>query len=237
MTYSKKYIIKAIKKSRRMNPEVKARRARLKQVRESRMAAHKAYQVMIKDIDDTYQELSKISKPAAESFIKEINSKKKSFMSSPLVAKQIASERNKKITNAPKRIAAENNLRVGLASTTRKAMYNPSNLKNYQTFTAAKRAGLKVSKSRAGNLKVDLQNASKEQKSKYKNARRSFRENSTSVLIVMGAYEEKYGINGHVADSNQVMSNITTFLSENNYNVSGHYKNVDDEILAAIHSM
>lgn len=176
------------------------------------------YKRILADIKDLAEELNKVSKGYGDKVLDEAN-KRAYALNNPksLVAKEIKKESARLPKNRVKTADYLRSVRSSIAELTREPQYNPDNLKNYITTIAAKASGIKTKKAnRTGQIKPDFTMATVDQKKAYKKARRFVRSGGVDLILrAMGAYEKSYGNYGKVANSNEVMENITSYVQEN----------------------
>lgn len=175
------------------------------------------YDELLADIRELSTTLNKVSKGYGDRVLdKAMN--KTYVLTNPksFVAQDIKKEKAKLPKNRVKTAKYLRSVRQDLSRMTREPVYDPENVKNYVTIIAAKTAGIKTKvANRTGQIKPDFSGATPEQKKAYQKARRFVKSNSLDLILrAMGAYEKSYGIKGKVANSSEVMANITEYIKE-----------------------
>ena len=175
------------------------------------------YENVQNEISDLASDLNKISAGYGKKLLKQAQQQQKVLTDAKsFVAQEMQKEKAKLPKNREKSAEYLKTVRFSLANLTLKPQYSPSNLKNYITTIAAKAAGIDTKRAnRTGQIKPDYTTATKEQKKKYEKARRFLKSGKADVILrAMGAYEKSHGINGIVANSDQVMENIAEYVQE-----------------------
>ena len=189
------------------------------------------YEQVLADIKDLAKELNKVCKGYGDKVLAKAENRADALHNpKSLIASSIKKESARLPKNRVKTAQYLKSVRSNIAELTREPQYNPDNLKNYITVIAAKASGIKTKRSnRTGQIKPDLKTATSDQKKAYKKVRRFVKSGGADIILrAMGAYEKSYGNRGKVANSSEVMENITVYVQE-------HPDSTIDDIITKVH--